>query len=90
MPASPSPSVHPPSGGATATTAVGVAVPVGGTRRASLDLVGVYRRIRYAEEAEAVCAELRTRYPDDAEVRTTCGAGPTAPAAAPDSGATGP
>jgi len=58
-------------------------------RRASLDLVGVYRRIRYAEEAEAVCAELRTRYPDDAEVRTTCGAGPTAPAAAPDSGATG-
>lgn len=58
-------------------------------RRASLDLVGVYRRIRYTEEAEAVCADLRTRYPGDAEVRETCGAGPTAPAAAPDSGATG-
>lgn len=56
-------------------------------RRATLDLLGVYRRIRYAEEAEAVCADLRTRYPDDAEVRAACGPGPTAPAAAPDSGA---
>ncbi len=55
-------------------------------RRASLDLVDVYRRIRYAEEAAAVCADLRTRYPDDAEVRATCDAG--AGSVAPDSGAT--
>ena len=57
-------------------------------RRATFDLLDVYRRIRYTEEAEAVCADLRTRYPDDAEVRAACGAGAAAPAAAPDSGAT--
>lgn len=57
-------------------------------RRATLDLLGVYRRLRYTEEADAVCTDLRTRYPADEEVRAACGAGPAAPTAPPDSGAT--
>ena len=60
-------------------------------RRATLDLLDVYRRIRYTEEADAVCADLRTRYPGDAEVQAACGpapAAPAAPATPPDTGAT--
>lgn len=56
-------------------------------RRATLDLLGVYRRIRYTEEADAVCADLRTRYPNDAEVREACGAAAATPATPADSGA---
>jgi outer membrane protein assembly factor BamD len=50
-------------------------------RLSSLRLLEVYRRLNYREEAEEVCAGLRTRYPSDAEVRSACGAGPAAPTA---------
>ncbi len=50
-------------------------------RLSSLKLLEVYRRLGYREEADQVCASMRTRYPSDAEVREACGAGPAAPAA---------
>jgi outer membrane protein assembly factor BamD len=50
-------------------------------RLSSLRLLDVYRRLSYREEAEQVCAGLRTKYPSDAEVRAACGAGPSAPTA---------
>jgi len=50
-------------------------------RLSSLELLDVYRRLNYREEAEEVCGRLRTKYPSDAEVRAACGAGPAVPAA---------
>jgi outer membrane protein assembly factor BamD len=50
-------------------------------RLSSLKLLDVYRRLNYREEADEVCARLRTKYPSDAEVREACGTGPAAPAA---------
>lgn len=45
----------------------------GKARDARLKLVEAYREIRYREDANEVCAELRRTYPDDAEVREECG-----------------
>jgi outer membrane protein assembly factor BamD len=53
-------------------------------KRASLKLLGVYRELKYQEEAEEVCTNLRTRYADDATVVQACGPTPaTAPRAPP-------
>jgi outer membrane protein assembly factor BamD (BamD/ComL family) len=53
-------------------------------RLAQLRLVESYKAIRYKEDAQETCAILRTRYPNDAEVGSTCTgvAAPTAPATA--------
>jgi outer membrane assembly lipoprotein YfiO len=37
-----------------------------------------YRARRWTEEADETCAEMRRRYPSDAEVRDACGTGPGA------------
>jgi outer membrane assembly lipoprotein YfiO len=42
-------------------------------RRAQLKLVDAYRAIRYRDDANDVCAQLRTSYPGDREVRLRCG-----------------
>ena len=42
-------------------------------RRAQLKLVDAYRRIKYRDDANDVCAQLRTAYPGDREVRERCG-----------------
>jgi outer membrane protein assembly factor BamD len=44
------------------------------SRDARLRLVEAFREIRYREDANEVCAELRRAYPADADVRETCGA----------------
>lgn len=54
-------------------------------RRSLFALHEVYGRLNYREERQEICTQLRTQYPDDAEVRATCGAAPAAPR--PDSGA---
>lgn len=46
----------------------------GRARDARLRLVEAYREIRYRDDANEVCAELRRSYPGDAEVRELCGA----------------
>lgn len=43
-------------------------------RDARLRLVEAFREIRYREDANEVCAELRAAHPQDAEVRELCGA----------------
>ena len=52
-------------------------------RDAYLALVRAYRAIRYTEDANEACAALRTAYPNDADVRETCGPAPVAPATPP-------
>lgn len=42
-------------------------------RRAGLRLVETYRRLKYQEEADETCTQLRTRHPADGEVRAACG-----------------
>ena len=42
-------------------------------RRAQLKLVQAYRAIKYRDDANDVCAQLRTAYPGDREVRERCG-----------------
>jgi outer membrane protein assembly factor BamD len=42
-------------------------------RRAQLKLVDAYRAIRYRDDANDVCAQLRTAYPGDREVAQRCG-----------------
>jgi outer membrane assembly lipoprotein YfiO len=42
-------------------------------RRAQLKLVDAYRAIKYRDDANDVCAQLRTAYPGDREVRERCG-----------------
>jgi outer membrane assembly lipoprotein YfiO len=42
-------------------------------RRAQLKLVDAYRAIRYRDDANDVCAQLRTAFPGDREVRERCG-----------------
>ena len=44
-------------------------------REAQLRLVDSYRAIRYREDANEVCTALRQQYPNDREVRETCGPG---------------
>ena len=48
-------------------------------RDAGLRLVEVYRAIRYRDDAEQVCAELRQKHANDAEVRQLCGTAPNPP-----------
>jgi outer membrane assembly lipoprotein YfiO len=43
-------------------------------RLAQLRLVDAYRRIKYRDDANDVCTELRAQYPQDKEVRERCGA----------------
>jgi outer membrane protein assembly factor BamD len=43
-------------------------------RDAQLKLVEAYRAIRYRDDANEVCAELRRAHPTDADVREACGA----------------
>lgn len=52
-------------------------------KRASLKLLDVYHELKYAEEAEEVCAGLRARYADDASVAAACGPAPTTAPRAP-------
>lgn len=47
-------------------------------RRALFGLHDIYERLNYREEAQEVCTQLRTKFPADAEVRSTCGAAPPA------------
>lgn len=47
-------------------------------RLAWLGILEAYRRRKWTEEADETCAELRRRYPSDAEVREACGVGPAA------------
>jgi outer membrane protein assembly factor BamD len=48
--------------------------PTTGTARtASLRLVDAYRKIKYRDDANDVCAQLRAQYPQDREVRERCG-----------------
>jgi outer membrane protein assembly factor BamD len=42
-------------------------------RRAQLKLVDAYRAIKYRDDANDVCAQLRTAYPGDREVAQRCG-----------------
>jgi outer membrane assembly lipoprotein YfiO len=42
-------------------------------RLAQLKLVDAYRAIHYRDDANDVCAQLRTTYPQDREVREHCG-----------------
>jgi outer membrane assembly lipoprotein YfiO len=42
-------------------------------RTASLRLVDAYRKIKYRDDANDVCAQLRAQYPQDREVRDRCG-----------------
>jgi outer membrane assembly lipoprotein YfiO len=42
-------------------------------RRAQLKLVDAYRAIKYRDDANDVCAQLRTAFPGDREVRERCG-----------------
>ena len=50
-------------------------------RDARLRLVEAFREIRYREDANEMCAELRRGYPADADVRELCGAPPADTAA---------
>lgn len=43
-------------------------------RKAYLRMVAAYREMEYADDAEDTCKILRQRYPNDAEVKNTCGA----------------
>jgi outer membrane protein assembly factor BamD len=45
------------------------------SRLASLRLVDAYRKIKYTDDANDVCAQLRTSYPQDREVQQRCGVG---------------
>src|SRR5438477_426181 len=45
-------------------------------RQANLRLVDAYRAIHYREDAADVCNSLRQAFPNDREVRATCGATP--------------
>jgi outer membrane assembly lipoprotein YfiO len=48
--------------------------PTTGTARtASLRLVDAYRKIKYRDDANDVCAQLRAQYPQDREVKDRCG-----------------
>jgi outer membrane protein assembly factor BamD len=47
-------------------------------RLAWLGKLQAYRARKWTEEADETCAELRRRYPSDAEVREACGTGPGA------------
>lgn len=61
-------------------------------RRAAMQMLGIYRRLKYKEEADEVCAGMRTRQPGDAEVERACGPAPSPSAPVrgpPDSTATG-
>jgi outer membrane protein assembly factor BamD len=52
-------------------------------RDASLRLVETYRSIKYREDANEMCANLRQTYPGDREVRVLCGAATASTPAAP-------
>jgi outer membrane protein assembly factor BamD len=49
-------------------------------RKAQLEMVEVFSRINYREEARETCATLHQKFPDDREVRRVCG--PPAPVTA--------
>jgi hypothetical protein len=49
-----------------------------------------YRRVRYKEEADELCATMRQTYPEDRDVRAACGVAPTAAASVPPSSPTSP
>jgi outer membrane protein assembly factor BamD len=51
------------------------------TRDAYLRLLEAYRAIRYTEDARDLCDSMRTAYPNDREVKESCGPAPAAPAA---------
>ncbi len=51
-------------------------------RDAYLSLVRAYRAIRYSDDAAEACSALRSAYPNDREVRETCGAAPAQPSTA--------
>ncbi len=50
-------------------------------RLAGLRLVEVYRTIKYADDAQEMCSALAKAWPQDGEVKATCGAAPAPPAA---------
>lgn len=47
-------------------------------RDASLRLVDAYKAIRYREDASDTCTQLRKKYPNDGDVRSTCAGIPDA------------
>jgi outer membrane protein assembly factor BamD len=50
------------------------------TREAYLQLLGAYRKINYKEDARELCDAMRTKYPNDREVKDACGPAPAAQA----------
>jgi outer membrane protein assembly factor BamD len=52
-------------------------------REAYIRLVEVYRSINYRDDARDACATLHQKYPNDRDVRTTCGPPPPATVAQP-------
>lgn len=48
-------------------------------RKAWLGMLQAYQARKWKEEADETCAEMRRRYPDDAEVRMACAGSGTAP-----------
>jgi outer membrane protein assembly factor BamD len=50
------------------------------TREAYLRLHDAYRAINYKEDARELCDAMRTKYPNDREVKDACGAAPAAQA----------
>jgi outer membrane assembly lipoprotein YfiO len=53
------------------------------TREAYLRLVQAYRAINYTDDARDACDAMRKTYPDDREVRQTCGPAPVTTAPTP-------
>lgn len=49
-------------------------------RDAYLRLLEAYRAIKYTEDARDLCDAMRKAYPDDRDVRKTCGPAPATPA----------
>ena len=52
------------------------------TRDAYLRLLEAYRAIRYTEDARDLCAEMRTKYPNNRQIREECGPPPPSPSPA--------
>jgi outer membrane protein assembly factor BamD len=50
------------------------------TKDAYLRLLEAYRAIKYTEDARDLCDSMRTAYPNDRDVRESCGPAPSAPA----------
>lgn len=60
------------------------------SRRAGLRLAEAFRAIRYREDEAEICGILRTQYPEDREVRETCGPAPVPAPATPAAPGTSP